>query len=93
MIGRDRCDAGGGEEREHRHGGHHCETAVAAASARRWGRSAGSLRLLLTFTGPLAQAHGAIMQLSNADSGLIVVPPFDVFKWSGPTSDAGASAV
>jgi hypothetical protein len=45
------------------------------------------------FAGLLAEAHGAIMQLSNADSGLIVVPPSGVFIWSGPTSDAGASAV
>ena len=66
------------------------EPAVPAPARR---RRRGGLARLLASAHPLAQAHGGIMQLSKADSGLIVVPPSGVFMCNGPTSDAGASAV
>ena len=41
----------------------------------------------------LPQAHGGIMQPSNADNGLIAVPPSGVLRWSGPMTAAWPSAV
>ena len=92
-LRRDRGDRPGGDQRED--GDARDDQQPTIASPPRCADLVAVLRArrLLPTTDPLPQAHGAIMQLSNADSGLIVVPPSGVFMLSGPTSDAGASAV
>ena len=92
-LRRDRGDRPGGDQRED--GDTRDDQQPTIASPPRCADLVAVLRdrRLLPTTDPLPQAHGAIMQLSNADSGLIVVAPSGVFMFSGPTSDAGASAV